>query len=502
MIEYQNLVRRILDAGEDVPDRTGTGTRSIFGHQMRFDLARGFPLVTTKRTFFRGAFEEMLWMLRGETNEAWLSQRGVNIWREWMDSHHQLFDIYGKQMRRFEAPSPQVELVKLRPRCDGSPEGVVRRFELIDPAAVEQAAQTGAIRSTNKCGKVRLLDRINGKYRAQFLDSGFVTNLARPSNACVHDPYRPSYAGVGYIGEPHRPYSNAEINLWRGIIKRCYLPTSTTYQSYGAKGCTVARRWHCFASFLEDISTIPGYESWLRSPGEHHLDKDYYGANQYGPGLCVFLRASQNGALTGTAVEVDGGLYLSMREAEKETGRSRKTLHTNVADAPEGYAYRRVFFVDQLQSLIDGLRDNPHSRRHVINLWNPADVERAALPACHALVQFHVSRSGRLSCQLYQRSADVFLGVPFNLAGYALLTHLLAHHLGYDPGEFVWTGGDCHLYTNHLDKAEKLLGRNPLPLPNLVMTHAPDTPIWEVTTDTLHLVGYDPHPAIPAEVSV
>lgn len=333
MEQYTALVRRIMNSGRDVPDRTGTGTRSIFGYQMRFDLTRGFPLVTTKRTFWRGAFVEMLWMLRGDTNTGWLNQHGVHIWDEWANENGDLGPIYGHQ--------------------------------------------------------------------------------------------------------------------WR---------------------------------------------SW------------------------------------GTDHEIPFG------------------------------------GVDQITDLLAGLRESPHSRRHVISAWNPTDLpdaERApheqpergrmALPPCHCLAQFFVSEltigerlrhesrhnlggdwsreacgargwpdnswhgiqgevhayldtlgvpRRSLSCQLYQRSADVFLGVPFNIAGYSLLTHLLARHLGYDVGEFVWTGGDCHLYSNHFAQASEMLTRDPLPLPSLVMTHDPDTPLEGIEPDQVSVTGYQAHPTIKAPVSV
>jgi thymidylate synthase len=274
MQQYQDLIRRILSDGHDVPDRTGTGTRSVFGHQMRFDLQKGFPLVTTKKTFWRGAFTEMLWILRGDTNIKWLQERQVYIWDEWANREGDLGPVYGAQ--------------------------------------------------------------------------------------------------------------------WRDA----------------------------------------------------------------------------------------GGSF------------------------------------DQLQTLIDGLRHNPHSRRHIITAWNPEALPypdlaphlqpaagRMALAPCHCLVQFYVA-NGKLSCQLYQRSADVFLGVPFNIAGYALLTHLLAHHLGFEVGEFMWTGGDCHLYQNHLEQAQQVMGRVPLELPRLDLLHTPDTLLWEVEPSDLIIKDYHPHPPIKAPVSV
>ncbi|MCR6664642.1 MAG: thymidylate synthase [Methyloversatilis sp.] len=264
MQQYLDLMRHVLEHGTVKTDRTGTGTRSVFGWQMRFDLAQGFPVLTTKKLHLRSIIVELLWFLRGDTNIAWLKEHGVSIWDEWADENGDLGPVYGAQ--------------------------------------------------------------------------------------------------------------------WR---------------------------------------------SWPTPDGRH---------------------------------------------------------------------------IDQISELLAGLRNNPDSRRHIVSAWNPAEIPSMKLPPCHALFQFYVA-DGRLSCQLYQRSADIFLGVPFNIASYALLTMMVAQVCGLEPGEFVHTLGDAHLYSNHLEQAQLQLTRAPRPLPTMWIN--PEvTDLFAFRPEDFRLDGYDPWPHIPAKVAV
>ena len=301
MKTYLDLLAHVLDHGTPKADRTGTGTRSVFGYQMRFDLAAGFPLLTTKRVHWPSVAHELLWFVRGDTNIRYLVQNGVRIWNEWPFQHY--------------------------------------------------------LEATGK---------------AEFLPK-------------------------------HSPAWKLALREFADTVKR---------------DAGFAARW-----------------------------------GELGP------------------------IY--------------------------GKQWRDFGGVDQLADVITAIRDKPNSRRHLVTAWNPVDLPamvRSGLPPCHALFQFYVA-DGRLSCQLYQRSADVFLGVPFNIASYALLTHLVARECELGVGDFVHTLGDAHLYRNHLAQAREQLARTPGPLPRL--TIADDAPgIFAVEFSHLRLEGYAPQPAIRAPIAV
>jgi thymidylate synthase len=269
--QYEDFLRHVRDHGIAKSDRTGTGTRSVFGHQMRFDLSEGFPLVTTKKVHLRSIVLELLWFLRGDGNARWLQERGVTIWNEWATPDGDLGPVYGVQ--------------------------------------------------------------------------------------------------------------------WR---------------------------------------------SWPAPDGRH---------------------------------------------------------------------------IDQIAQVVEQLKTNPDSRRIIVSAWNVADLDKMALMPCHAFFQFYVAPGatsgarGKLSCQLYQRSADIFLGVPFNIASYALLTHMLAQQCDLDVGDFVWTGGDCHIYSNHHAQVQEQLSREARPYPTLVIQRRPAS-IFDYAFEDFAIEGYDPHPAIKAPVAV
>ena len=264
MRQYHDLMKEVLAKGVQKSDRTGTGTISVFGHQMRFNLADGFPMVTTKKLHLKSIIYELLWFLKGSTNNNWLKERGVSIWNEWAAPDGELGPIYGYQWRSWPAP--------------------------------------------------------NGKH------------------------------------------------------------------------------------------------------------------------------------------------------------------------------------IDQIAEVVETIKKNPDSRRLIVSAWNVADIPQMALAPCHAFFQFYVA-DGKLSCQLYQRSADIFLGVPFNIASYALLTHMMAQQCNLEVGDFIWTGGDCHLYSNHLEQVDLQLSRDFYPLPKLNILRKPDS-IFDYEFEDFEIVGYESHPPIKAPVAI
>lgn len=312
---YLQMCRDVLEQGTQKGDRTGTGTRSLFGYQLRFDLTKGFPLLTTKRVPFRLIASELLWFIKGDTNIRYLLEHNNHIWDEW---------AFKKWVTSSEYTGPDMT--------------DFGRRSLVDEAFKAQ------------------YDEQMAHYQQRVL---------------TDDDFARKYGDLGNV--------------------------------YG-------KQWR----------------NWTTSTGET---------------------------------------------------------------------------IDQLQVAIDQIKHNPNSRRIIVSAWNPEDLEedRAALPPCHAFFQFHVA-DGKLSCQLYQRSADTFLGVPFNIASYALLTHLVAHECGLAVGDFVHSFGDVHIYNNHIAQIEEQLSRTPRDLPTLRITA--DATIFDMMLDDLVIEGYDPHPSIKAPVAV
>lgn len=438
--QYEDLLADVLKNGVEKKDRTGVGTLSVFGRQLRYDLNNGFPRITTKFVPMKSVKAELLWQIEGSTSEPRLKELGANWWEPWADRDGELGPVYGKQMR--------------------------------------MVAYTNAV-------KPWLFDA--SPLRAVPL-SGV---LYRGKDVNIRSVY-----GVGYYGDADfkDPDYNWLVGIWRQMIRRCYDPTCKTYEHYGAKGVHVAESWHSFANFQRDVKEIPNWVMKKEYPRDFSLDKDVlHASNRYGPDTCMWAshdvqyanRGNSNPVL---AVSPDGEEIM------------RPSIGSVEREAPHNTVLR-YNQVDQLAYVIASLKHAPDSRRHVISLWSPAAIPFQALPPCHGVViQFYVE-GGKLSCSMYQRSADLFLGLPTNIASYSLLTHMVAQQTGYDVGEFIWTGGDCHIYKNHVVAVREQLGRNPYPFPELSLKKAPSIFEYEMS-DIYASAGYKHHPAIKAPVAV
>lgn len=486
MKQYLELLKHVRENGAYKGDRTGTGTYSVFGYQMRFDLSAGkFPLVTTKHTHLKSIIHELLFFLRGQTNNNYLLENKVKIWNEWADENGNLGPIYSHQWRRY----------------GGHPDNAVQK-------------------------KPKLPDGVE----ANIIGIGYC-DITIPTEGLVRQLYQ----------------------AWRTMLCRCYDPKHDAYKYYGMVGVSVCDRWGVFSWFMEDVKLIGGWEAKLSNWNEFQLDKDTIGNGYlYSSKTCVWLSRHDNMkgkyqyrhyvqhdngdiAIIENPVnfyrtrELNQGNFCAMLRGEREKAQGWRLLRTE--DLREG--------IDQIRNVIDLLKNNPDSRRIIVSAWNPTQLDQMALPPCHALFQFYSAPlseyerkklldeklnagcrawnseeetfdeyldaleipSLKLSCQLFQRSADLGLGVPFNIASYALLLMMVAQVVDMVPGEFIWTGGDCHIYLNHLEQIDLQLTREPHPLPKMKINPEVND-IFSFKYEDFELVDYVSHPHIAMPVAV
>lgn len=455
MWNYLALAQKILLSGHQKADRTGTGTKSLFGETLRFDLSEGFPLLTTKKMFLKGMVEELLWFIRGETNIGTLDKAARHWWQPWASENGDLGPVYGEQLRRS------------------------RWWTTVEPRLFSAPP----------------LQRQEGLFR-----------------------------GVGIVGNDKATHCNDPLDdilkpVWRDMITRCYYPGSKSYAAYGGRGVHVCDEWLSYVQFKKDAQLLNGWLLKLEYPDRYTLDKDVLlASNRYSLQTCIWAserEQSFNTSQTMPFVATDKGgtqhTFPSIGEMVRAFGVNTGAVHRCLNGALKTHhgwhSFRylpgvvRFRELDQLGLAISMLKRQPDSRRILINLWHTPAMSLAALPCCHgAVIQFYVA-DGRLSCCMYQRSADYFIGVPVNIASYALLTHMIAQVCGYEVGEFIHNFGDVHIYNNHIDQIGEQLTREVRNLPRLVLNPKVDS-IDGFTYADVNLEGYDPHPAIKAEVSV
>jgi thymidylate synthase len=443
MKQYLNLVARILAEGELRDDRTGVGTLAVFGANLEFDLRERFPLVTAKETRWLTAFLEMLFFLSGQTNVKWLNERGSKLWDAWADENGNLGPVYGFNWRRWGA------------RPDNIPQP-----------------------------KPRLRDGVEA-----------------------------TYLGIGNgAGKGESRFGKT----WEGMMGRCYDPKNISYKSYGARGVHVCDRWLEFRAFAGDLSNLPGYCLEL---GRYRkvLDKDILGDGfRYAPETCCFVSDKENASAKAEWLYVvrrngEGFAFTNVSEFCDEHGIEPKNfsdLWTGNKNAKrrDGFEFvsrtplRKEF--DQVKTLIEGLRTNPHGRRHIVTSWNVGELDRMALPPCHHTHQCYVSNDGHLDLKLFMRSSDVALGLPFNVAAYALLTHLYARAANLKPRRLLVDIGDAHLYSNHVEKMRQVLGRDIIRDEAQLVILTDNTDIDGYKLDDFHIKGYRHHPFVKMEVAV
>jgi thymidylate synthase len=481
--EYLKLLQDILDNGVKSDDRTGVGTLSVFvPRMMEFDLRQGFPLLTTKKMFFRGIIEELLWFLSGSDSLRDLLNKNIHIWDA---------NAYSRYTTQTVNPV--------------DPDTFIKRVNDDD----DFNATFGS------------LNRVYGKQWRDWRSPQQVIRIKNKvfeeTDAYVEGVIRP-VSGVGYNsgGEPRdlKAYS-----LWSGMLSRVYSPTNARHKYY--QDVKVCNRWHDYKNFEEDLKYLVGYSLWKENTSAYVLDKDYWGSKTYSKDTCVFISERDN-SLYGKSkpflvFHPEGGssIELSIRSASLKYNltyqcvqqclkKSKSNIHKGYRfqylEVDEGYSYRySPESIDQISWVINEIRINPNSRRLCVNSWNPGEIKYMALPPCHVSFQLNVE-NGYLDLVGYQRSADLFLGLPFNIASYAALLTILATVTGLKPRFLKYQIGVAHIYNNHVEQVEEQLGRVPHNSPTLIVSKKDD--INTFVFEDFILEGYQSHPAIKAPMAV
>jgi thymidylate synthase len=498
-------------------------------------LSQGFPLVTTKRLHLKSIIYELLWFLRGETNVKYLTDHGVTIWNEWANKEGYLGPVYGKQWVAWET----INLVE--PKIFEKPSAQSPRRATDEPIVPDFSSnQAGIVGKEfgNAYGKYVVVkefpvprndhEHLNYlRYEVQFLKTGYrASNLTKHVvvNGQIKDRFAPTVFGVACVGDQNVYFHDSAwrglYQTWFAMLRRCYDVNHPGYKNYGGRGVFVDDRWLVFSDFYQDVQRLENWYLKKGFPDEYSLDKDYYCSNKYSPETCIWANKIEQSVNCGldkkafvlrdpqerqtlecspSRVSNQYGLtHPALLEVLKGTYKQHKGWSAEYVDVENRVPRVRVY--NQIHQIIAQIKHDPGSRRILLSSWNVTDLPRMRLAPCHVMAQFYVI-GNRLSCQLYQRSADIFLGVPFNIASYALLTHMIAQQCDLDVGEFIWTGGDCHIYLNHLEQARLQLSREPFPSPQLIIKRKPES-IFDYRFEDFEIANYQAHPHISAPVAV
>jgi len=521
MQSYHDLIYDILRNGTPHEDRTGTGTLSVFGRQWRHNFKDGFPLINTKFVPLRVVFEELMWFLSGSTNRRDLTRYNVKIWDEWTAPNPSYPDdmgpIYGRQFRAFGCYTDKLKIVECKTpsyeSCFYTPP-----FEIVTHLEWK-VLET----SVSKDADGRPFDLVQ-------CGSGYQYAVRRDQHQrnSVRDPYMRSVAGVGYAGEPIEDCEDKKIlyKVWVHMLERCYKPSCKEYKSYGAMGVSVCAAWHDFSVFYRQAQTLVGWCHKREEPSIFELDKDHFRSNCYSAETCVWLPGWMNKKyrfrrpFIATSETGETHYHISVASFAKThdlstrninqcldgTKKSHKGWRFEKCD-DNGYGFTLPF--DQIAWLLREIARNPNSRRLIVTAWQPNQVEDMALPPCHYGFQVKCyPDTSEMSLHMTMRSCDVFLGLPFNIASYAMLLEMLCYITGYKPKELIISFGDLHLYNNHYDQATDQLSRLPYPLPTVQIDEAYSNPgtgldrLLNLTWEDIVLHNYKHHPKISAPVAI
>lgn len=523
MKQYLDLMLDVLDNGDDKDDRTGIGTISSFGHQLKFDLREGFPAVTTKKLAWKSVVSELLWFLKGSTDlyelrailhgeENRYNDEKKTIWDgNAQDANNTIKDrfsgynlgnMYGMSWRKLPCTPHGMIRLKRKTYDDSYVEThICPNMDIIYNEPI--------LGVSKKNLSYKVIGESDGNYVIQFVNTGYY-KLTKKVHPNIKDMFEPSVCGVGYIGDykVSTEFDKKIYRIWQDMLIRVYKPRSN-HRSYS--NVFVCKRWLSFSNFHNDCFNLWGFQEFADSGFEYQIDKDYYGSNIYSPETCIFIPANLNKMLNGGGeefkiYEYKGNYFHSRKSLQSYRGLSRKaTLPKDVIihKSDDEYVVRPIIYIDQISTILNEAKSNPNSRRLVVDSWNTRTVGNSVLAICHPMFQVGVT-NGHIDIMWFQRSNDFFLGSAFNIASYALLLHIFARILGYKPRYLTGSLGDVHIYKNHIDQCNEQLKRDPLPLPTIWINPELKTlkDFENAKVDDFKLIDYQHHPAIKADMAV